>query len=153
MSGYTENIDGSFVEERQSCILWNYKNAEQEHVTMFIHDLYKMINKVLEKEAPNTEIIYGNGYLEVKPRDIKKKQLINLLLQKISKNSKIDFIFYLGNDSEDEAVFEFLKSERANADFFAQPCSKYICVLEKKPSEADYYIEDLDSVRPILQML
>jgi trehalose-6-phosphatase len=86
---------------------------------MFIHDLYKMINKVLEKEAPNTEIIYGNGYLEVKPRDIKKKQLINLLLQKISKNSKIDFIFYLGNDSEDEAVFEFLKSERANADFFA----------------------------------
>lgn len=63
MSGYTENIDGSFVEERQSCILWNYKNAEIEHVTMFIHDLYKMINKVLEKEAPNTEIIYGNGYL------------------------------------------------------------------------------------------
>ena len=120
---------------------------------MFIHDLYKMINKVLEKEAPNTEIIYGNGYLEVKPRDIKKKQLINLLLQKISKNSKIDFIFYLGNDSEDEAVFEFLKSERANADFFAQACSKYICVLEKKPSEADFYIEDLDSVRPILQML
>jgi hypothetical protein len=56
----------------------------------------------------------------------------------------------LGNDSEDEAVFEFLKSERANADFFAQPCSKYICVLEKKPSEADFYIEDLDSVRPIL---
>lgn len=43
MQGYAENIDGSFIEERESCILWNYKNAEPEHVTLFIHDLYNMI--------------------------------------------------------------------------------------------------------------
>lgn len=34
MKGYEENIDGSYIEERQSCILWNYKNGEPEHVTM-----------------------------------------------------------------------------------------------------------------------
>ena len=43
LQGYTENINGSYIEERQSCILWNYKNAEPEHVTMFIHDLYNGI--------------------------------------------------------------------------------------------------------------
>lgn len=57
------------------------------------------------KHHTATEIIYGNGYLEVKPSGVKKKKLVNILLEKISKIKPIDFLFYLGNDSEDEAVF------------------------------------------------
>lgn len=41
------------------------------------------------------------------------------MLKTIVKNSKIDFIFYLGNTSEDELVFEYLKSESANNQFFS----------------------------------
>jgi len=70
MKAYSDNIDGSFIEERESCVLWNYKNAESEHGTMFIHDLYNLIQKALEEH--NTDINYGNGYLEVKPKGIKK---------------------------------------------------------------------------------
>lgn len=48
LQGYAENIDGSIIEkDRKSCVLFNYKNAELEHVTMFIHDIYNGINKVL----------------------------------------------------------------------------------------------------------
>lgn len=70
MKVYTENIDGSFIEERQSCILWNYKNAESEHGLMFVKDLFNQIQKQLI--GTNTEIIYGHGFLEVKPKGIKK---------------------------------------------------------------------------------
>ena len=35
MQQYVENIDGSFIEERQTTIVWNYKNAEEEHGAMF----------------------------------------------------------------------------------------------------------------------
>ena len=79
--------------------------------------------------------------------------MVKLLLEKVSIHSKIDFLFYLGNDSSDEKVFEFLKSDKANHRYFHAECSKYICVLEKKPSEADFYIEDLDQVRPLLEKL
>jgi len=116
MTNFTQNIDGSFIEERQSCILWNYKNADSEHAMLFIHDLYNQIQKVLESKP--IDINYGNGFLEVKPKGIRKKKLIELLLEKISKNSKIDFLFYLGNDLEDEKVFEFLKSSTANKKYF-----------------------------------
>ena len=58
-------------------------------------------------------MIQGNGYLEVKPTAINKQTFIKLLLKTVIKNSKIDFIFYLGNSSEDEIVFEYLKSESA----------------------------------------
>ena len=70
MEAYSDNIDGSFVVERQSCIEFNYKNAETEHGTMFIHDIYNLIQKIIT--GTNTEINYGSGYLEVKPQGIKK---------------------------------------------------------------------------------
>jgi len=74
---------------------------------------------------------------------------VELLLERLCHSSKIDYLFYLGNDSSDEPVYELLKSQRANR-FFHPQCSKFVCVLEKKPSEADYYLEDIDSVRSLL---
>jgi trehalose-6-phosphatase len=65
MQLYADNMDGAFIEQRQSCILFNYKNAETEHGNLFIHDLYSLIEKALV--GRNTEINYGSGYLEVKP--------------------------------------------------------------------------------------
>ena len=32
-------------------------------------------------------------------------------------------------------------------------CKSFVCSLEKKPSEADYYIEELDTVRILLEKL
>lgn len=142
MERYCDNIDGSFIEERQSCIRFNYKNAEAEHGTMFIHDLNHIIRKAIQ--GTDTEIIYGSGFIEVKPTEIQKHLLVELLLQKISRNSKIDYLFYLGYDSSDEPVYELLKSSKAKQQFFHPECSKYICVLEKKPSEAEFYIEDAE---------
>mmetsp|Transcript_18147 Transcript_18147/g.27926 ORF Transcript_18147/g.27926 Transcript_18147/m.27926 type:complete len:86 (+) Transcript_18147:632-889(+) len=74
---------------------------------MFIHDLYNLISKTL-KGTPN-EIIYGNGFLDVKPQGIRKEKLVEILLEKLSQSSKIDFLFYLGNNSSDEPVYEMLK--------------------------------------------
>ena len=78
MNGYAENIEGSFIDERQSCILWNYRNAEHDHAKLFIHDLYNVIQRTVK--GYQVEIIYGDGYLEVKPMVIRKATLIDQLL-------------------------------------------------------------------------
>jgi hypothetical protein len=62
-------------------------------------------------------------------------------------------VFYLGNDSSDEKVYEFLKSEKVNTKYFSPGCAKFICTLENKPSEADYFIEAADQVSPLLEKL
>jgi len=49
---------------------------------MFVKDLDGELKKVIK--GTNTEIIYGNGYLEVKHSGIKKEKLIEKLLEKIS---------------------------------------------------------------------
>lgn len=151
MQSYTDNIDGSFIEVRQSCIVWNYRNAEMEHGNMFIHDLYCQIDKSIK--GTNTEIIYGTGYLEVKPKGIEKAKLIDLLLDKISQNNPIDFLFYIGIDSSDEPVFELLKSEKVMTKYLTQNCKSFVCSVQKKPSEAEYYIEELDTVKILLDKM
>lgn len=40
MRTYTENVDGAVVEERESTLVWNYKNAEEEHGSMVVGELY-----------------------------------------------------------------------------------------------------------------
>lgn len=37
---YCENIEGTVVEERESSITWNYKNAAEEHGLRFSKELY-----------------------------------------------------------------------------------------------------------------
>ena len=39
MSEYCENIDGAIVEERTCSVVWNYKNAEEEHGSKFANEL------------------------------------------------------------------------------------------------------------------
>lgn len=150
MNGYAENIEGSYIDVRQSSIVWNYRNAEVDHAKLFIHDLYNAIQRTVK--GYQVEIIYGDGYLKVKPMQIKKATMIDKLLQKLTKTSKIDWLFYLGNNSDDEAVFDFLKSTKLCKNYFQKDCQKFITVLEKKPSVAEYYIgEERDILRPYLQ--
>ena len=40
MMTYTENVDGSVVEERDSTLVWNHKNAEEEQGNMVVGELY-----------------------------------------------------------------------------------------------------------------
>ena len=87
---------------------------------MFIHDLYSQIEKIIK--GTNTEIIYGNGYLEVKPLGIEKSKLVNILLEKISKKGPIDFLFYMGIDSSDEPVYQLLKSDKVKDNYLNEDC-------------------------------
>jgi len=47
MQTYTDNVDGSVVEERESTLVWNHKNAEEEHGNMVAKELYSQIKTIL----------------------------------------------------------------------------------------------------------
>ena len=40
MKYYVDNVDGSYVEERESTLVWNYKNADEEQGSMVVRELY-----------------------------------------------------------------------------------------------------------------
>jgi trehalose 6-phosphate synthase/phosphatase len=111
MEMYTENVDGSVVEERESTLVWNHKNAEEEHGNMVVGELYSQIKSLLGNSP--VEIIQGKGYLEVKPSKLKKQKLLKTLLSKIAQQTKIDYLLYLGADTGNEMAYNFLLSKRS----------------------------------------
>jgi len=149
MQTYQDNIDGSFIEQRVSCLLWNFKKAEEEHGIMFLKEMHTQLEKVIDDK---TEIICGNGYLEVKPKGIKKEKLISLLLRQVAVQNPIDFLLFLGSDSSDESVHDMLKSDKV-APCLSKKNSMFLCTLEKKPSSADFFIEEIADVSVLLGKL
>jgi trehalose 6-phosphate synthase/phosphatase len=124
MQEYCDNVDGSCVEERNSTIVWNYKNAELEHGHLFAKELCAQITSLIGPNAP-IEIVQGTGFLEVKPVQLKKSTLMQIFLKELSEQvySKIDFLLYIGADSSDEPVFEYLKQQvSAKSKYFSADC-------------------------------
>ena len=148
MDEYCENIDGTEVEERNSTIVWNYKNAEEEHGLAFAKELQDQIKNLIGTNAP-VEIVHGYGFLEVKPVQLKKEKLLKYILKEMQEKaySKIDYLLYVGSDTSDEPVFEYLKRKTKNiitkkSPYFRPDLKTNLCVLGKKPSYADHYIEE-----------
>ena len=59
----------------------------------------------------------------------------------------------MGIDSSDEPVYELLKSDKVKDNYLNDNYKSFVCSLEKKPSEAEYYIEEIDAVRILLEKL
>ena len=98
----------------------------------------------------------------MKPSKLKKQKLLKTLLQKFSSSTsntssnKIDYILYIGADTGNESVYQFLKSKRSDM-YFTKVSrdhnKKYICTLGKKPSSALFYIDDVEEVKYIFERL
>jgi|LauGreDrversion4_2_1035121.scaffolds.fasta_scaffold29626_2 hypothetical protein len=117
---------------------------------MVVGELYAQIKQILGNSP--VEIVQGKGYLEVKPLKLKKQKLLKVLLQKISQVTKIDYMLYVGADTGNESVYQFLRAKRSDQ-YFTREHKKYICTLGKKPSSAFYYLDDVDEVKFMLSRL
>ena len=104
MRGYKDKTDGSYIEEKESSILWNYENTDFEFGQLQAKELQNYIQNVFE-HLP-IEVIQGNRQVIVVPKDLNKQRLIRVLIEKEitkcrsedQKDFDIDFILCIGDD-------------------------------------------------------
>jgi trehalose-6-phosphatase len=136
---YCENIEGTVVDQRESSISWNYKNAAEEHGLKFSKELYNQVVNLIGQPDQTTqakrisssdddsssseegeqmvfqnepvEVNHGNGFIEVVPKHLRKEKLVELILSAVKSQSdrKIDFLLFIGSDQRDERYFEYFK--------------------------------------------
>ena len=152
MQTFANNVDGASVEERESTLVWNYKNAEEEQGELIMKELYTQIKQMLGN-CP-VEIIQGKGYLEVKPCKLKKQKLLKVLLDKAAASCKIEWLLYIGADTANEKVYTYLNSKKCEHYFARGDNQKFICTLGKQPhSHAPYYVDDVEEVKLLVNRL
>lgn len=151
MEHYTEATDGSFIEQKESALVWHHQEADTDFGSAQAKELHNHLENVLANEP--VVVKRGQHIVEVKPQGVSKGVVVESLIASMQTAGKPpDFVLCIGDDRSDEDMFEKI------ACFIANPSSPAIaevfaCTVGQKPSMAKYYLDDTDDVIKMIQGL
>ncbi len=147
---YSESTDGSWVEEKESAVVWHYANADPDFGSWQAKELLDHLEGVLSTE--DAEATSGAGIVEVKPRGVSKGGVAErVLLDLAATGDAPGFVLCVGDDRSDEDMFAAMEghvafSPHVQAEVFA-------CTVGQKPSRAPFYVNEPADVAAALELL
>jgi trehalose 6-phosphate synthase/phosphatase len=103
MKKFTERCNGSFIEEKETAIVWHYRNGEPDFALVRAQELKEELKEFLVYHK-DLQLIEGNKIIEIKKVGFDKgSSSINLI-----QNQNYDFILAIGDDRTDEDLFKVL---------------------------------------------
>jgi len=143
---YTKRTPGSFIEEKEINMSWNYKNADpifgSWQASELLHDLENIISYMA------VTVVIGNKVVELRPSIIDKSTAARAILTDFKAQDEYDFVMYIGDGKEDEVVFSYL-NEINDID----QDNVITAVVGKKQFNVKYYIENVDKVNELLKSI
>ncbi|MCO5604017.1 hypothetical protein L7F22_058174 [Adiantum nelumboides] len=150
MKLYTESTDGSFIEAKESAIVWHHQDADPDFGSWQAKELLDHLESVLANEP--VAVKSGQQIVEVKPQGISKGMVAEkLITSMVSKGTPPDFVLCIGDDRSDEDMFESIMNSMAGPE--SPKTEVFACTVGRKPSKAKYYLEDTVDVIHMLQGL
>ncbi|KAL3744094.1 hypothetical protein ACJRO7_013362 [Eucalyptus globulus] len=149
MEHYIEATDGSFIETKESALVWHHQDADSQFGSFQAKELLNHLESVLTNEP--VVVKRGQHIVEVKPQGVNKGTVVENLISTMQSKGKLpDFLLCIGDDRSDEDMFEAITrafstpSSTSTAEVFA-------CTVGQKPSMAKYYLDDTSEVIKLLQ--
>jgi len=182
MEVYASRTHGSYIEETEMKVLWQYRDADLEFGYLQARELEDHLSNVLRSYP--VDILHGGieegGYVEVRPKGVNKGVFAQKVIRNFDKfvspgsNARIDFALVLGDDHCDEPMLSVMRQigHRAHGGRSSDlpmtmtlvdvsACDTNIsgdlecftCTVGKKPSAAENYLQDVNEVEELLQAL
>lgn len=114
MEVYTSRTHGSYIEETEMKVLWQYRDADLEFGYLQARELEDHLSNCL-RGFP-VDILHGGmaegGYVEVRPKGVNKGVLAMRVIKNfpsIGKTDKVDFALTLGDDHCDEPMLSVMR--------------------------------------------
>ena len=146
---YTDRCEGSFIEVKESSVVWQYRDCDHEMGKSFANVMTIDLENSLKKL--NLNIINGKGYVEIKPKGISKGSFASYILkEELKKAKKPDLIICIGDDIADEEMFKYIQKVRPKLHNFIANSKAYSITVGKKPSNAQYYVDNSLQVKELL---
>ncbi|KAK6944272.1 Glycosyl transferase, family 20 [Dillenia turbinata] len=149
MEQYTETTDGSFIEHKESALVWHHQEADPDFGSCQAKELLDHLENVLANEP--VVVKRGQHIVEVKPQGVSKGVAVKNLVKTMQTRGKSpDFVLCIGDDHSDEDMFESIANSVGN---LSSPAiaEVYACTVGQKPSKAKYYLDDTYDVIKLLQ--
>ncbi|KAL0922302.1 hypothetical protein M5K25_006275 [Dendrobium thyrsiflorum] len=146
---YTEATDGSYIEVKESALVWHYQYADPVFGSCQAKELLDHLENVLANDP--VVVKRGNHIVEVKPQGVGKGLVVEKLLRTLINDGKPpDFLMCIGDDRSDEDMFESIISTASSSLFPVVP-EVFACTVGQKPSKAKYYVNDTMEVIWLLE--
>lgn len=112
---YTDSTDGSFITDKQTSVMWNYRDADPDFGSWQAKELMDHLESVLVNDP--VDVFGGNHSVEIKPHGVSKGTAVEMFLgpdaerylQRVGGekwgDTKVDFILAVGDDRSDEETF------------------------------------------------
>ncbi|EEF29201.1 trehalose-6-phosphate synthase, putative [Ricinus communis] len=145
---YTEATDGSFIEHKESALVWHYTETDSHFGISQAKELLDHLENVLANEP--VVVKRGQYIVEVKPQGVSKGMVVEKLISTMRSEGKLpDFLLCIGDDRSDEDMFESIESHVDDPS--APPIAEvFACTVGQKPSMAKYYLDDTSEVISLL---
>lgn len=155
IESYVIRTEGSYLEEKENSIVFQYKNCDIEYGNWQAKELVSQLDVLLNLYINECEVVEGTGYVEVKPRTINKGYTVEYLLEECYNAGIVfDFVFVVGDDASDEEMFKVLKDMVLSKNHSIRDTARcFSCTLGRKPTEADYYLNDSSEILHYLEAL
>ncbi|EGB06005.1 hypothetical protein AURANDRAFT_29889, partial [Aureococcus anophagefferens] len=161
MDMFAQRTQGTYVETHESCLVWQYRDADPDYGEMQAAELEAQLRVVLTPFASQVSVLRGEnpsrgGYVEARPAGMDKGALLQRVLRALDAAGRpADFALVVGDDASDEPMFDALHrwlapAGQAPARFKGRAFS--VC-MGKKPSGAESYVDTHDNLVELLQAL
>ena len=147
---YTDRCEGSTLEIKESSIVWQYSECDQELGKAFASVITSELQVALKNKE--VKIINGKGFVEVITLGIDKGYFVSYIIkEKIRQKKAPDFILCIGDDASDEKMFKFLNKKKKEIKSFNHAANLISITVGKKPSEAQYYVNNTKEVQELIK--
>ena len=106
IEAYSKKCPGSFLEEKESALVWHYRKADNDLADRCLVEMNLEISLLLQQ---HTDLLWlnGNKVIEIKLANCHKGMYVEKLLQA----NRYDFILAMGDDRTDEDMFKAVPSD------------------------------------------
>ncbi|KAM0882206.1 hypothetical protein ACQ4PT_032482 [Festuca glaucescens] len=151
MNLYTEATDGSYIETKESALVWHHQDADPGFGSAQAKEMLDHLESVLANEPVSVKS--GQHIVEVKPQGVNKGFVAEKILSMLTENKRqADFVLCIGDDRSDEDMFEGI-ADIMKRSIVDPETSLYACTVGQKPSKAKYYLDDTNDVLNMLEAL
>jgi trehalose 6-phosphate synthase/phosphatase len=132
---YADRTPGSFIEEKEHCLVWHYRLSDPEFGDWVANELVHNLEQMLAETE--SRAMRGHKAVEVRPAWAHKGSVVNWL----EADAPADFRLAMGDDRTDEDLFEQL------------PPDAWTVRIGQGPSRARFRLPDPWTVRAFLDEL
>ena len=149
ISPYLERCEGSCLDAKESSIVWQYTDCDQELGKQFASAMTSELENIIKRY--NLKIVNGKGYLEIIAKGVNKGYFVGYKIKEYIKHKKaLDFILCIGDDTSDEKMFDYLHKKKDKIKQYCKKVKIYGITVGKKPSKAKFYVEKPKNVQELI---